>query len=707
MSARERLLKFMREETQRPMTAEELYDEFSIKKTAQQQDFHDLLQQLVTEGNLYKNNADQYGIPEKFNLIPGRIERNPKGFGFLIPDDPEQEDIYLSMENMDGAMHNDKVFVRFLPKTAGNRRGGEVVTILQRANRTVVGNLETSQNFGFVVPDNKRIFQDIFVPGSEFNDARHGQKVVVKITHWPEKNRNPEGRIIEILGFKGEQGVDIEAIIRQLGLPQKFPEEVLKEVEDIPLQVRDQEKEDRLDLRNLPMVTIDGADAKDLDDAVSLEKLEDNKVRLGIHIADVSHYVREDSPLDREALNRGTSIYLVDRVIPMLPRKLSNGICSLNPQKERLTLSVLIDYRLEPLEILDYEIAPSVIKTDYRLTYDEVRSIIVNPREEIINKYQDFVPQLKLMNKLREKLRDERFEGGSINFEFPEVKVKLDDNGKPVELEKRTQGIPEQLIEEFMIAANRIVAEDMYWREVPFIYRVHDQPDIDRMQSFNEFIHNFGYHLKGTKNKIHPGVLQELLQKVKDEPEQRIIDTVLLRTMKKAVYSEHSIGHFGLSLEFYTHFTSPIRRYPDLMIHRIIKEILAEGSLDSSRRETLEEKIPQIADHSSLQERRAMEAERDSVDLKKVEYMQDKVGYEYEGIISGIIGFGFFVELDNTVEGLVHVEDLTDDYYHFMEDQQALIGERTKNIFRLGDKVKVVVDRVNLDEKQLDFVLAE
>ncbi|ACL70322.1 ribonuclease R [Halothermothrix orenii] len=706
MSARDKIMEFMADKAERPMSAAELMKVFKIEKD-QKGIFINLLKKLVKEGLLFKTQDGKYGIPEKMDLIPGRIEGNPRGFAFLIPDDPTRDDIFISLENLKGAMHNDRVFVRLLSRQKGKNREGEVVKIIERANHQVVGNLEKSKYFGFVVPDNKRIFYDVFIPKEELNGARQNQKVVAEITRWPEKKRNPEGKIIKILGSRGERGVDIEGIIYQLGLPQEFDYEVLEEAKSIPLEISKGDLKGRRDLRAMPMVTIDGADAKDLDDAVSIEEVDDNQVRLGVHIADVSHYVKEDSALDREALKRGTSIYLVDRVIPMLPERLSNGICSLNPNQDRLTMSVFITYQLEPFKLMEYEIVPSVIKTNYRLTYDEVREILVHKNKAAIQKYRDFVPYLKLMNKLRKRLREERVARGSIDFDMPEVKVILNEDGKPVDIINRVHGIPEQLIEEFMIAANRVVAEDMYWRQIPFIYRVHDQPDHGRMADFNEFIHNFGYHLKGVNNEIHPRELQELLQLVEGRPEERLITRILLRSMKQAVYSDQNIGHFGLALDYYTHFTSPIRRYPDLMIHRIIKEVIKKGYLPARRQEELEEKLFEVAEHSSLQERKAMEAERDSVDLKKVEYMKDKTGEEYEGIINGVTNFGFFVELDNTVEGLIHVENLEDDYYHYVEEQHALIGERTRKTYRFGDRVRVRVERVNLDERQIDFSLIE
>lgn len=705
MSARSKLLDFL-EKAYRPMTKEELMEEFEIS-SQQKQHFEELLKQLQKDGLIYKSKQDKYGLPEKFDLVAGRIDKNPRGFGFLIPEEPGHEDIFINPTNLNGAMHNDKVYVKKVPGSSGKKAEGEVVEIIERANTQIVGRFEKVKNYGFVVADNKRISYDIFIPGSHMNEAKNNQKVVAEITEWPKKNRNPEGKIIEILGYQDEKGVDIEAIIRQLELPGDFPGRVKNELARIPETIPEEEIKKRKDLRDLPMVTIDGEDAKDFDDAVSIEKLSDNMVRLGVHIADVTYYVQADTNLDEEALHRGTSIYLVDRVIPMLPQKLSNNLCSLRPNEDRLSMSVLMNIQLNPLSLESYEITPSVINSNHRMTYNEVQSILVHQNRGLRELYDDYVDQLELMNVLRDKLRTKRLNEGSIDFERTEVKVILDDKGKPIDIQQERHGVAEQLIEEFMIMANKVVAEDMYWRDVPFIYRIHEPPDPERLKEFNEFIHNFGYHVKGIESEVHSSALQDVLNQVEDEPEENLINTVLLRTMKKAIYSQHNIGHYGLGLDYYTHFTSPIRRYPDLMIHRIIKEVLKQGKLPNKRFNDLEERIPSIADHSSLQERRAMEAERDSVELKKIEYMQDKVGEEFEGLVSGITSFGFFVELENTVEGLVHVEDLKDDYYHIRQDIHALVGERTNKRYRLGDEVKVKVNRVDPEEREIDFILVD
>ncbi len=707
MSARLEIKRFFEEEAQKPLSLEELTQEFDIPR-GPREEFVKVLESLVQEGFLYESNRGLYGVPEKFNLIRGRVDRNPKGFAFLLPDNPEREDIFMSSDNLNGAMNNDKVLVRILPQSHGEKDEGEVVKILERANKHIVGVVDSYKRYGFVIPDNQRINTDVFVPESKMGKAEEADKVVVKITRWPERNRNPEGEIVEILGKKGESGVDLEALIRQLDLPQEFPDEVEKAAEELSAEIPQEEIERRRDCRDLTLFTIDPDEAKDFDDAVSIEKISDNKVRLGVHIADVSYYVEENSIIDEEAYRRGTSIYLVDRVIPMLPERLSNNLCSLRPREDRLALSVFLEYKLDSFELEDYEISETIINSNYRLTYDEVREIIVDDKESTREKYSEIVDNLELMAKLREKLIGGRKLRGTIEFEFPEVKVILDEQGRAVDLEKREHGVPEEMIEVFMIAANRVVAEEAYWREEPFIYRVHDNPDPQSIQQFNEFIHNFGYHVKGGESgEIHPGALQDLLEEVSGTDSENIIETMLLRSMQKAVYSPVNIGHFGLSLDCYTHFTSPIRRYPDLMVHRIIKEIVNQGKLDQQRRHQLEDNLPAITDHCSVQERKALDAERDSVDLKRIEYMQQHIGNKFTGIINGVTSFGFFVQLDNTAEGLVHVEDLTDDYYQYREDLQALIGERTKKIFRLGDTVKVRVIKANPEERELDFVLAD
>lgn len=706
MSAKQKLLKYLDEEAAHPQTVEELLTAFRISRS-QKKDFMKLLKEIEKEGLVVKTRRNRYGVPHRMNLVVGYIQGNPRGFAFLIPEDPGEEDVFIPLEGLNGAMHNDKVIVRIERHRPGAKREGEVIRILDRANKNIVGRFEFYGNYGFVVPDDPKLYQDVFVPRDKMAGAREGQKVVVDITRWPEARRNPEGRIIEILGFEGDPGVDIEGIIRKFELPREFSREVKEQVKKIPMQVTEKEIEGRRDFRTWKVFTIDGEDARDFDDAVSIRPLDGDWVQLGVHIADVANYVRAGAPLDDEAYSRGCSIYLVDRVIPMLPEELSNGICSLNPYEERLTLSVLMEINRKNGEVRDYEIVEGVIESKNRFTYNQVRGIIEDDDRELQEKYREFVPDLMLMKELSQLLRSKRLERGAIDFEFPEARVVLDDQGKPVAIEKLERSSAEELIEEFMILTNEVVARDIYWRDLPFIYRIHDKPDRDKIEALNEFIHNFGYHLKGVEGEIHPRSFQELIEHVKGKPEERIINTLTLRSMKQAKYTAFNSGHFGLASDCYTHFTSPIRRYPDLMIHRIIKTIIKQGSLKPEQVETWEEELPEIAEHSSVRERAAMEAERDSVDLKKVEYMQEKVGQVYEGIISSVLALGFFVELPNTVEGLVHVSNLTDDYYHYDEQQHLLLGERTGNTFRIGDRVEIEVLGVNLDERRIDFNLVK
>jgi len=705
MSVKNKVLNFMREQAYKPLTAEELLKAMEINPQ-QKTILLDLLEDMEKQGVIIKNRRGCYGVPERMGMISGRLQGHAKGFAFLIPDNPNQEDIYIHANDLKGAMHNDKVLVRKFNKADGRSSSGEVVRVLERSNKKIVGSYEDSRNFGFVVPDDNRISYDVFIPQSQTKGAKEGQKVVVEISKWPEKRRNPEGQIVEILGYKGEPGVDIEAIIKKLELPEYFPEDVRKEVEAIPDTIPQEEIEGRRDLRDLKMVTIDGEDAKDFDDAVSIERLDDGKVRLGVHIADVTHYVRKGSPLNKEAFNRATSIYLVDRVIPMLPEKLSNNMCSLRSDGDRLAMTVLMNFEEKTGKLLSHEIIESVIRVNHRLTYTKVNKMLIDEDNDLIEEYSDMIDELRLMGEFSKVLRKNRFESGSIDFDFPEAKIILDDDGKPIDIIKINRGIAEKMIEDFMIRTNEVVAEDMFNREIPFIYRVHEQPSKEKLESLNSFIHNLGYHIKGLKGEeVHPKALQNILEKVKGQPEERVVNTVLLRSMQQAHYSPYNIGHFGLASRYYSHFTSPIRRYPDLMIHRIIKEVINKGALSEERVSQLMDELPNIADHCSVQERRAMDAEYESLDLKKVEYMEDKVGEQYEGIISSVMSFGFFVELDNTVEGLVHVSAMRDDYYHYYEDKHAFIGERTGNSYQLGDKVKVELVKVNLEDKQIDFDL--
>jgi len=684
-----------------PMFEGQLMAELDIPED-EEDNFKETLDRMVKQGKLVQTKKKKYALPEDLGFLTGRVQGNAKGFGFFIPD-KDEDDVFLPAENLHGAMHNDRVMIKVL-KSDGRSREGEVVKILERANKTIVGTFEKDKYFGFVVPDDKRIHQDIFVPKDEINGAQNGYKVVVEIVRWSEKRRNPEGRIIEVLGHKDDVGTDIVSIIRQFNLPEEFPEEVIKAARKIPQAIPEEEIKRRRDLRHLKIVTMDGADAKDLDDAISIEKLPNGNYLLGVHIADVSYYVKENSEIDREAFQRGTSVYLVDRVIPMLPKELSNGICSLNPNEDRLAFSVFMEIDNKGT-VVNHQIEETVIRSCQRLVYEDVTKILEENDPALIEKYKDHVEDFRDMEELANILRNKRIRRGSIDFDLDETKITLDLKGKPIDVKPYERGISNRIIEEFMLVCNETVAEYMSWNEVPFVYRIHEEPTVEKLLDFNEFIHNFGYHLKGIGGEIHPKSLQNLLDKIKGSREEDIISTVMLRSLQKARYSNHNVGHFGLAAKYYSHFTSPIRRYPDLIIHRIIKDFI-KGKMDKDRMEYLESVLPEMADHCSQRERLADEAERETDNLKKAEYMMDKIGMEYDGIISGVTNFGIFVELENTVEGLVRMTALDDDYYTYNEKHYCLIGERTRKVYRLGDTIRVKVSNVDLASRNIDFVLA-
>jgi len=697
---KQQLIEFMRVNTYKPLTAEELVSELKVEDIGS---FLNLLREMERSGEVVLTRKNKYGLPEKMGLVVGRIQGHARGFAFLIPDVVGEPDVFISAENMNGAMHNDKVIARQHKPKDGKKPEGEVIRILRRANDTVVGTFDRNKNFGFVVPDDHRIKQDIYVAKGETMDARSGDKVVVSIVNWPKPGRNPEGTVIEVLGRTDDPGVDVLSIVRKFQLPEEFPENVAQGARQVA-RISGEDYDKRQDLRDMKTVTIDGEDAKDLDDAITISKKGENYL-LGVHIADVGYYVKENSELDIEAFNRATSVYLVDRVIPMLPPELSNGICSLNAGEDRLSMSVMMEVSPGG-EVLDHKITSSIINVDHRMTYTAVRKILVDKDVELRKKYEDFVPEFLLMEELCGILRNRRLKRGAIDFEFPESKVILDEQGKPKEIKKIERSVAEKLIEEFMLLANETVAEYMYWLEAPFVYRVHEPPAPDDFLTLNEFLHRFGYHISGSEDKIHPRAFQAVVEKVHGKPEEKVISTVMLRSMKHARYAASSLGHFGLAATYYTHFTSPIRRYPDLAIHRIIKEYIDKGNkLNKERIDTLQQFTAKAAEQSSLREKIAEEAERESVDMKKVEFMQRHLGQTFSGIISSVTPFGMFVELDNTVEGLVHVSALTDDYYQYVEEQLALIGQHTNRVFKIGDQVKIQVVKVNIGAREIDFEL--
>ncbi|NLW07616.1 MAG: ribonuclease R [Clostridia bacterium] len=701
---RKDLLDLMRTRSYRPLTAAEL---MVALEQEDEEAFRQLLNAMELEGLIVRTRKDKYGLPEKMGLICGHLQASSKGYAFVIPRDKEQEDVYISALNLGGAMNGDLVLARVLNNLSGRRLEGEIIRILQRANKRVVGTFDTSEHLNFVVPDDYRLHQDIIILPGNAGGAKAKDKVVVEITRWPEGRRNPEGRVIEVLGASGQPGVDVLSIIKKYGLEPEFPPEVLREAESISEEFGQQELAGRKDLRDWSLVSIDGADARDYDDAVSLELLPDGNYLLGVHIADVSYYVHEGSLLDQEALERATSVYLVDRVIPMLPPRLSNDLCSLIAGADRLAITALMT--ISPRGIVkDYELFPSIIRVRERMTYDAVRRILVEKDPELCQRYRELVPLFRLMAELAAVLKQRRQWRGAIDFDFVEAKVELDEQGLPVAIVPRPRTVAESIIEEFMIAANVTVARHLYELAVPAVYRVHEEPAFDKLEELNNFLALFGFHIKPDRDgHIEPKAYQDILTAVKGRPEERVISTVLLRSMMHARYAPQCLGHFGLSSAYYCHFTAPIRRYPDLVVHRILRETWSPGGIPAKKLAALDAFVAVAATQSSEKEKVAEEAERESQDMKKIQYMERHVGETLTGIISSVLSFGFFVELDNTVEGLVHVSTLTDDYYHYQQEQLALVGEHSGKVYRIGQVVEVLVVRVNVESRQVDFELVK
>ncbi|GAA0499406.1 ribonuclease R [Salinibacillus aidingensis] len=700
---KEKILSYFNENA-KPLSVHEIEEVLELDENVES--FKDLvktLNELEQEGELVRTRKNRYGLPEKMNLIRGTIQMHAKGFAFLIPDEEEKDDVFINHRDLNSAMNDDRVLVRIESgATSGQRPEGTVIRILERNTNRIVGTFQDNGYFGFVIPDDKRIPNDIFIPKGMTSGAVDGHKVIVEITKYPEDRMSAEGAVVEILGHKNDPGIDILSVIYKHGIKSDFPDEVMEQATQVPDTIDPSELKNRRDLRDELIITIDGADAKDLDDAVTVNRLENGNYKLGVYIADVSYYVKEDSPIDKEALERGTSVYLTDRVIPMIPHRLSNGICSLNPRVDRLTLSCEMEITDEG-EIVNHDIFQSVIKTTERMTYHDVNEILVNEDQELKQKYEHITPMLKDMEALAQILRTKRMERGAIDFDFKEAKVEVNEAGEATDVVLRERSVGEKLIEEFMLAANETVAEHFHWMQVPFIHRIHEDPKPEKLEHFFEFIANLGYVVRGTANDIHPKALQSVLEEVKGTQEDMVISKLMLRSMQQAKYDPQSLGHFGLSTEFYTHFTSPIRRYPDLTVHRLIRTYLVEEKMDENTREKWKDKLPEIARHTSFMERRAVDAERETDDLKKCEFMKTKIGQEFDGVISSVTGFGLFVELPNTIEGLVHVSFLTDDYYHFDERHYAMIGERTGNVFRIGDELTVRCVNVNIEERDIDF----
>lgn len=686
-----------------PMKFKELAMLLQIPKE-KRDELRRILEELEAEGKIYLSKRGKYCRGEA-QRITGTYRANQKGFGFVTV--PESEsDIYISEDNTGGAFDQDEVEV-VLTKTEGTKnREGKIVRILSRGITRVVGLYEKRQGreYGFVRPDNQKILKDVFIPAGMEKGAVNGHKVVAELTSYGEDGRKPEGRIVEIIGHVSDPGTDILSIVKSYDLPVEFPERVLNQAERVAKPVSEADMAGRKDLRDWQMVTIDGEDAKDLDDAVSLTK-EGDRYLLGVHIADVTNYVQERSALDREALERGTSVYLADRVIPMLPRALSNGICSLNAGEDRLALSCIMTVDAKGT-VVDHEIAETVIHVDRRMSYTNVTKILEDENCEERERYREFVPMFERMRELSGILRDRRRKRGSIDFDFPEAKIVLDEAGHPVEIKPYERNVATKMIEDFMLLANETVAEDYYWQELPFVYRTHDVPDGEKIRGLATFINNFGYSMHIGANEIRPKEVQKLLSKTCGTPQEALISRLALRAMKQAGYTPENTGHFGLAAKYYTHFTSPIRRYPDLQIHRIIKDNL-RGRMREERIEHYRSILPEVTKQASETERRAEEAERDTIRLKKAEYMQDRIGQEFWGVISSITKWGMYVELPNTVEGLVHVVNMTDDHYEYDERNYEMTGVRTGKVYKLGQQVCVRVTGADRLLGTVDFEIAE
>lgn len=695
---RDKFLSFMQEEAYRPLSFRELVLGLGIPKS-DRDEFKGLIRDMVKDGLIVKIKGGRYGLPARMNLVVGRLECHPDGYGFLIPEGGGK-DVFIGARGLKGGMHKDRVVVRLEGFKRDGKREGRVIRILERAHKRVVGKLERGKGFSFVTPSDERILQEIIIPPVEDKGLKHGEVVEVELTRWPAEHLNPMGRVVKVLGDPEDPDVEIEVIVRKYGLSYRFHSSVLQEAKAIPQVVTERDIKGRIDLRGLNIFTIDGEKARDFDDAVSV-KAEDKGFRLWVSIADVSHYVKEGSGLDREAYGRGTSVYFPDRCIPMLPEALSNGICSLNPGVDRLAFTVEIGFTRDGV-LKDYRFYESVIRSRERLTYTIVKKILVDRDEGLRRRYSHILEDLEVMEELALKLKERRMAKGGIDFDLPEPEIILNIEGRPEDIIKSERNIAHRIIEELMLVANQVVATFIAEKGLPFLYRVHEGPDEKKVEDIKDFIASFGLHLKGGPK---PKAFQRILKEVEGKPEEMLINHILLRSMSQARYSEENLGHFGLAFDCYTHFTSPIRRYPDIIVHRLLKRAL-KGRFSAREREGWGEVLPGIARDTSSRERVAMEAEREVVDLKKAQFMRDKIGKVYNGFITGVTTFGFFVELeDYFVEGLVHVTGLRDDYYIFMEKGHSLVGGRRGRVFSIGDRVKVRVAKVDMERRRIDLGL--
>ena len=705
MEKQELILNFMKDENYTPMKAKEMAMILGVPKKEYNQ-FLDIIRYLEENYKIVKNRKNRYRLIGE-NFVEGIYRKNQRGFGFVKIDDREDE-IYIAKEDSLNALNGDRVLIEITEEQNKVKRAeGKIKKIIKHEKETVVGTFQESRNFGFVVPDDKAFGTDIFISKGKFLNAKNNQKVVVKITKYPQKGKNAEGEIIEVLGSIDEAGVDMLSIIKEYDLPSEFPENVIEEAKNYGNKIDEKDIQNRIDCRQDIIFTIDGEDAKDLDDAVRVIKLKNGNYRLDVHIADVSYYVREGSLLDKEAQIRGTSVYMLSRVIPMLPKELSNGICSLNAGQDRFTLSCSMEINNKG-EVVSAEVYKGIINVTERMNYHDVQKILDKSDEKVLKKYEKYIGNFELMAELAEILKKKRLEQGYLNLDIPESKIDLDENGKVISIGKYETSFSNEIIEQFMLSANETIAEKFYWLEAPFIYRVHEDPDIEKVKELNKFLYNFGLKIRIVNEKIYPKEVSKILEEIKGKEEEKVVSTLILRTLKIARYEAENKGHFGIASKYYCHFTSPIRRYPDLFIHRIISKYLEENYVVSDKFiEDFKQKAIDRARMSSEREKVATKAERDSEDMKKAEFMQDKIGQEYEGIVSSVTQFGIFVELENTVEGLIRFENLGNEYFIYDENRKRLIGENSNKVYKIGDKVKIRVISANKLLRQIDFEIVE
>jgi ribonuclease R len=702
------ILTRIRERVHHPATARELTQLLRIPRE-ERTTFKRRLRALVQAGELVQIRGNRFGLPDKMDLVVGRLTTNPGGFGFVVPEGlppGARQDVYIAASNLTEAMHGDRVVVRVERQTEKGREG-RIVRILERSQQAIVGRFEIDPSgLGYVVPFDRRVLADVHVPTGHWLSAEPGEMVLVEITRWPTATRGPVGHVVEVLGRVEEPGVDTQIIIRKFGIPDTHSDDAVQEATRMGGTVKDRDIRGRTDFRGVTTVTIDGEHARDFDDAITIERLASGNYWLGVHIADVSHYVREGSALDEEAYERGTSVYFPERAVHMFPSELATGLCSLNPQVDRLVQSCLMEVDRRGT-VVRYELHDGVINSNARMTYTAVNAILTDHDAETIREYRTLVPMFETMHELFTILNQRRRRRGSIDFDLPEAEVILGEYGQIEAIVASERNVAHRIIEEFMLLANETVAAHLVANDVPALHRVHETPDVKKVEDFDAFVTTLGYSLAATGQAIKPRHFQRLLDRIKGTPEERPIAALMLRTMQKARYDAASLGHFGLAAEEYTHFTSPIRRYPDLVVHRMLRES-RQGAVSGARRDELEEELPEIARHTSEMERRADEAERELVQWKKVRFMADKVGDEYDGYVTGVAPFGMFVELvEHFVEGLVHISSMADDYYRFVEQQHVLMGENTKKVYRLGDRVRVQVVRVDMERRQVDLGVVE